>query len=484
MHKIAFVITCLACATQGRRMQSSLQQPPRRQRDNQQALIALETLLRTDDVAAAFNSFVPGAHVSASKGFSHRAPMMSSNDQLETADASNTKDSALRTSGASRRSIAAAALASALAVSPLTPDLAAQAKELPSGAGSPVNKDPLALLRFALPNQPKEMGSILKDLEAARYNLEKRNLVQAVGAVNGAVGGFNKGSAALQKAVPSASAPAAEALLKGISTDMGLLSQATTSENYGVGKEKVNSILEDMGRLGELIATGYKQSPPPAQYKGVPYLKGRASIDLTLKRPGGKFDVLGTVYDQIDLTMVVDGYRAPLTAGNFVDLVNKGFFNGFPIQRSDGFVIQTGDPTKAGVPEAFKSKQTGYVPQGETKARRIPLEVFVQGDKEAIYEATFDDDGRGGQPAALPFNAYGSLGMAREEDDLKSASSQFFWLLYDSDLTPAGKNLLDGYYSCFGMTTKNANLLADVKEGDMIVTAKVTGGLENLVTNS
>lgn len=29
---------------------------------------------------------------------------------------------------------------------------------------------------------------------------------------------------------------------------------------------------------------------------------------------------------------------------------------------------------------------------------------------------------------------------------------QVFWLLFESDLTPAGKNLLDGRYSCFGYT--------------------------------
>jgi hypothetical protein len=34
--------------------------------------------------------------------------------------------------------------------------------------------------------------------------------------------------------------------------------------------------------------------------------------------------------------------------------------------------------------------------------------------------------------------------MARSEFEADSASSQFFWLLFESDLTPAGKNLLDG----------------------------------------
>ena len=96
----------------------------------------------------------------------------------------------------------------------------------------------------------------------------------------------------------------------------------------------------------------------------------------------------------------------------------------------------------------------------------------------------FLQDGRGGYASALPFNAYGALGMAREEYNVDSASSQFFWLLFDSDLTPAGKNLLDGRYACFGYTVDGARLLSDVKEGDVIVSAKVTSGLNNLVAPS
>ena len=36
-------------------------------------------------------------------------------------------------------------------------------------------------------------------------------------------------------------------------------------------------------------------------------------------------------------------------------------------------------------------------------------------------------------------------------------------------------------YACFGYTIDGARLLSDVKEGDVIVSAKVTSGLENLV---
>lgn len=46
-------------------------------------------------------------------------------------------------------------------------------------------------------------------------------------------------------------------------------------------------------------------------------------------------------------------------------------------------------------------------------------------------------------------------------------------------MTTTGKNLLDGRYAEFGYTTNNAELLADVKEGDIIKSAKIISGKEN-----
>ena len=41
------------------------------------------------------------------------------------------------------------------------------------------------------------------------------------------------------------------------------------------------------------------------------------------------------------LTVVLDGYNAPVSAGNFVDLVLRKFYDGMEVQRSDGFVVQS-----------------------------------------------------------------------------------------------------------------------------------------------
>lgn len=115
------------------------------------------------------------------------------------------------------------------------------------------------------------------------------------------------------------------------------------------------------------------------------------------------------------------------------------------IQRSDGFVVQTGEPDGEafGYTGGSASKSIGAGPHGE---RLIPTEIFPRGDKGPFYESTIEDESRGGEATVLPFSAYGAMGWARDEYDVNSGSSQFFWLLFDSDLTPAGKNVLDGRY--------------------------------------
>ncbi len=61
------------------------------------------------------------------------------------------------------------------------------------------------------------------------------------------------------------------------------------------------------------------------------------------------------------LTIVLDGYNAPVSAGSFLDLVERGFYNGMDIQRADGFVVQTGDPDGPGPEEGFRDPKTGEV---------------------------------------------------------------------------------------------------------------------------
>lgn len=93
----------------------------------------------------------------------------------------------------------------------------------------------------------------------------------------------------------------------------------------------------------------------------------------------------------------------------------------------------------------------------------VPLEIRVFGEKEPIYDFNLEDLGRFNEQPVLPFNAYGTLAWARAESDNNSASSQIFFLLKESELTPSGANLLDGRYAVFGYVVQGQEDLGSMK---------------------
>ncbi|NEN99400.1 MAG: peptidylprolyl isomerase, partial [Moorea sp. SIO3I7] len=89
--------------------------------------------------------------------------------------------------------------------------------------------------------------------------------------------------------------------------------------------------------------------------------------------------------------------------------------------------------------------------------------------------------GRYREQPVLPFSAYGTLAMARPAEDPNGGSSQFFFFLFQPELTPAGINFMDGRYSVFGYVVENKELLRQLKRGDVIESMRVIDGIENLV---
>ena len=90
-------------------------------------------------------------------------------------------------------------------------------------------------------------------------------------------------------------------------------------------------------------------------------LKGTATVELKLKS--------GTV--KIEL----DGNSAPLTAGNFADLVKRGLYNGLTFHRvvkdPTPFVVQGGDPLGTGM--------GNFVDPATSQPRYVPLEILPDG---------------------------------------------------------------------------------------------------------
>lgn len=338
-------------------------------------------------------------------------------------------------------------------------------------------------------NSSRQVRKLQATLENIRLDLQVKRKAQALDGVKAAKTLLSRDAEKYKASCRQANVCAE--LIAGIDKDLDPLREGVKeSIEYFQGSEQERKALDDayaaqegaIDKLTQLeeqmVPAGYK-TPVPADYADLPQLHGRAKVEMVLKKAGGgNFDVNGVNFPMARMVMVIDGYTAPVTGGNFVDLVEKGFYNKMEIQRSDGFVVQTGEPKGDAI--GYVGPGSKSIGNGKNGERLIPLEIFCVGDKGPFYETTIEDEGRGGEATVLPFSSYGAMGWARDEYDANSGSSQFFWLLFDSDLTPAGKNVLDGRYPCFGYVTEGADFLQDIKEGDIIESAKVISGAEFL----
>jgi len=318
--------------------------------------------------------------------------------------------------------------------------------------------DGKALLRYSLPIDNKFARRMQGSLEDIANQIRANKRWGAISKDISTASRVIEQPEKLLASVPPEKKPQAEAIVAELKSGIATLRQ------FADAKDK-EQILEQRARLLKLVSTleeSMVQKYPyevPEEYSNLPQLKGRATV--ALKTAKG------------DVKIVVDGYSAPVTAGNFVDLVQRGFYDGLPFTRSEeSYVLQTGDPD--GPEQGFIEEKTG-------KYRSIPLEVLAVGDKAPFYGMTLEDAGRYRDQVVLPFSAFGTVALARPEGQANGGSSQFFFFLFDPELTPAGRNLLDGRYAVFGYMTEGKDVLEQLKAGDKIESAKVIEGAENLV---
>lgn len=172
------------------------------------------------------------------------------------------------------------------------------------------------------------------------------------------------------------------------------------------------------------------------------------------------------------ITIQVNGTDAPITAGNFVDLVDRGVYNGVSFHRvvrePTPFVVQGGDPQSKNpnIP-ASQLGTGGFTDPATNQERTIPLEIKPAGAAAPLYNQTFQSGGITGKPQ-LP-HTVGAVAMARSQA-LDSASSQFYFAL---DNLPS----LDGNYAVFGNVTSGFDVVNQIKQGDRVTSAKVTQGI-------
>jgi peptidyl-prolyl cis-trans isomerase B (cyclophilin B) len=186
----------------------------------------------------------------------------------------------------------------------------------------------------------------------------------------------------------------------------------------------------------------------------LPHLEGKAIVEFIVNGSPIKIEV--------------NGDDAPITAGNFVDLVERGFYNGLTFHRviksPSPFVAQGGDPLGNGT--------GGFVDPQTSQERRIPLEIKLKDEEKPVYGKSLGQQAGFSATPVLLKHTRGAIAMARSQAP-NSASSQFYFALADLEF-------LDGDYAVFGYVTEGMNVVDGIKQGDRITSAKVIEGLEKL----
>lgn len=189
----------------------------------------------------------------------------------------------------------------------------------------------------------------------------------------------------------------------------------------------------------------------------VPCLSGSAVVALETSK--------GEVQVQLD------GKAAPLTAGNFVDLVGRGAYDNTVFHRvvrePVPFVVQGGDPQSAD-PKVNPSQYGlgSFIDPALGSPRLIPLEIALEGEGEPRYGQEVAGPGQNGKLKLV--HERGSLAMARSQDP-NSASAQFYIAL-------RGLPELDGRYAVFGRVIKGMDVVDKIQQGDKINKARLLEG--------
>ncbi|KAF0905972.1 hypothetical protein E2562_008994 [Oryza meyeriana var. granulata] len=171
----------------------------------------------------------------------------------------------------------------------------------------------------------------------------------------------------------------------------------------------------------------------PQQYLEYPRLTGRGVVEFSVEKGDGStfFPTAGGEPKSVaTIQVVIDGYSAPLTAGNFAKLVLDGAYDGVTLKCASQAIIADNETGKK-----------GYT---------VPLEVMPAGQFEPLYRTPLSI--QDGELPVLPLSVYGAVAMAHSVDsDEYSSPTQFFFYLYDKRNSGLGGISFDeGQFSVFG----------------------------------
>ena len=319
-------------------------------------------------------------------------------------------------------------------------------------------KDPYAILRNALPIEQKELRQLQNTLEDISGDLRGNRWPALSKAASKSLFIASNKKKQILDAIPQNNKQKGEDILINLKNNLEQLSQQASSKNKSEFIEIRRTSLQQIGTLESLLLTNKFPYEIPSKFDNLPRLLGRANVEIKTNKGS--------------MIATIDGYNAPLTSGAFIDLALKGFYDKLPINRAEEFfILQTGDPV---------GEEIGYMDPETKKIRNVPLEIRVPGEQEIMYNETFEEAGLYTSTPVLPFATLGTLGWAHSDQSLDDGSSQFFFFLYEAELNPAGRNLIDGRNAAFGYVIEGSEILNKLGVNDQIISIKVLDGKDKL----
>ena len=259
-----------------------------------------------------------------------------------------------------------------------------------------------------------------------------------------------------------------EALVESLRQQLVELEDCTASRNttrlFRVHREALLTLAD----VGELLVSQFPyQVPTEAKFSYLPRLQGRARVTFSFRR-GTK--ALGNV------TILADGFGAPITAGNFVDLAIRNFYTGLPIKNSKRRLGSASTTFEVANLPILGSFQEGFYDPLTATLRRIPLEM-VRLDKSSgvpnlSYARGLSTLNTLVEPAdnsrpLLSFNIPGIVAMNHPDKNYNGASSEFFSLQAQS-VVDGKRSLLDGEFAPFGYIVQGYDLFQSLQPNDVI----------------
>jgi len=331
--------------------------------------------------------------------------------------------------------------------------------DLPTGNAV---KDPSAILRNALPIKQIELQELQHKLEETSDLVRGGRWPALTKSVTKCQSLLKKYQNRIIQELPNDKKKIAE------NTFLELKENFDSLQDYSKSKDKYSFIatrrdaLDKIGGLEEYFLPNEFPNSIPQEFDNLPRLLGRAKVNIKTSKG--------------DMQAIVDGFNAPLTAGAFIDLSSKNFYKDLPINRAEEFfVLQTGDPI---------GENIGYVDPETNEERHVPLEIRIPDEKDTFYNQTFEDLVLYTETPTLPFATLGSLGWSHSNAAVDDGSSQFFFFLYEAELNPAGRNLIDGRNAAFGYVVDGFDVLEELTKDDTIISIDILEGIENLKLNA